>query len=236
MTFHSWQSLLLLDGLPRLSLPVQCPKVLHDQERDLAEDLRSLSVATSTAEASYHSHAVQTLAKWSTKIQAVAPSVLLPSGRTFSNAMSGGRTAPTDVIDAIEAALRLELQKPNMHARLVQSSNIAGSLEDCINSSSARFDDTNFYRQLLRDVIDSRGIANEGSVDQQGWAQQQKALRARRKKNVDTRASKGRKLRYQVHEKLQNFMMPVENNSGTWHAEQVDELFATLLGINSYHS
>lgn len=72
------------------------------------------------------------------------------------------------------------------------------------------------------------------------------------KKVVDTRASKGRKIRfvilslshtshltssidhhkyhrYHVHEKVQNFMTPIEIANG-WHDEQVDELFASLLG------
>jgi protein AATF/BFR2 len=34
--------------------------------------------------------------------------------------------------------------------------------------------------------------------------------------------------RYEVHEKLQNFMVPVAQ--GGWHEEQIDELFASLLG------
>ena len=32
-----------------------------------------------------------------------------------------------------------------------------------------------------------------------------------------------------MHEKLQNFMVPVPNASG-WHEEQIDELFSSLLG------
>jgi protein AATF/BFR2 len=35
--------------------------------------------------------------------------------------------------------------------------------------------------------------------------------------------------RYEVHEKLQNFMVPVPV-PGSWHEEQIDELFASLLG------
>jgi protein AATF/BFR2 len=97
------------------------------------------------------------------------------------------------------------------------------------------------------------------------------------KKVVDTRASKGRKIRcvtsravlalppslpgttdtsfprrsYHVHEKIQNFMIPIDagkfpclplprttlilsclrsSRIGGWHEEQVDELFASLLG------
>jgi protein AATF/BFR2 len=36
---------------------------------------------------------------------------------------------------------------------------------------------------------------------------------------------------YAVHEKLQNFMVPVPIQD-IWHEEQIDELFASLLGKN----
>lgn len=52
------------------------------------------------------------------------------------------------------------------------------------------FDDTDFYQQLLRDVVDS----GAGERVQADWIAAQKARKAR--KQVDTRASKGRKLRY----------------------------------------
>ena len=51
------------------------------------------------------------------------------------------------------------------------------------------FDDTDFYQKMLRDVIDARG--NNGGADD--WMLLQKQKKA--KKNVDTKASKGRKLR-----------------------------------------
>lgn len=53
------------------------------------------------------------------------------------------------------------------------------------------FDDTDFYQQLLRDIIDARGNATGGNDD---WMAAQKQKKA--KKKVDTKASKGRKLRY----------------------------------------
>ena len=34
--------------------------------------------------------------------------------------------------------------------------------------------------------------------------------------------------RYHVHEKIQNFMVPVP--TGSWHEEMIDELYASLLG------
>jgi len=87
------------------------------------------------------------------------------------------------------------------------------------------FDDTDFYQQLLRDVIDSKG---RGSGQLTDWTTSQKQKKS--KKVVDTRASKGRKLRYEVHEKIQNFMVPVPLGPGEWHEAQIDELFASLLG------
>lgn len=53
------------------------------------------------------------------------------------------------------------------------------------------FDDTDFYQQLLRDVIDSRSGAGGANTDD--WMAMQKQKKA--KKRVDTKASKGRKLR-----------------------------------------
>ena len=59
------------------------------------------------------------------------------------------------------------------------------------------------------------------------WA----SLKAQRKKNkklVDTRASKGRKIRFDAHEKLENFMAPIP--LGDWHDEMSEELFGSLFG------
>lgn len=51
---------------------------------------------------------------------------------------------------------------------------------------------------------------------------------AKTRKNVDTKASKGRKMRFTVHEKLQNFMAPEDRNS--WEESARDRFFAALLG------
>lgn len=51
------------------------------------------------------------------------------------------------------------------------------------------FDDADFYQQLLRDVIESKGGSGQLMASQ---------TRKKSKKDVDTRASKGRKLRFVV--------------------------------------
>lgn len=52
--------------------------------------------------------------------------------------------------------------------------------------------------------------------------------RGMRKKTkvVDTKASKGRKIRYETQEKLVGFM--TGNDCKTWHQEMIDELFSSL--------
>ena len=48
----------------------------------------------------------------------------------------------------------------------------------------------------------------------------------KQRKHVDRRASKGRKIRYHVHEKLVNFMTPVELKA----PQYASNLFANLFG------
>ncbi|KAF8141717.1 apoptosis-antagonizing transcription factor [Boletus edulis] len=175
---------------------------------DYAGELREASHVASELERAYHPHLVQTLNKWSSKIQAVAPSVLLPSNRNaFSRTTQHIKPAPQLVDETLAD-----------HSKVLTRTRIYRG------KGSRVFDDTDFYHQLLRDIIDARG-SGTGSNDD--WTAVQKEKKARKK--VDTKASKGRKLRYEIHEKIQNFMVPV-STQGSWHEEQVDELFASLLG------
>ncbi|KAJ2701718.1 rRNA-processing protein bfr2 [Coemansia sp. IMI 203386] len=91
------------------------------------------------------------------------------------------------------------------------------------------FDDTDFYQQLLRELIESRMVDSNDPTATLGtrWAAVKQQTRTK-KRNVDTKASKGRKIRYQVMDKLQNFMPPIP--AGTWHEDMVNELFSSLLG------
>ncbi|RKP15437.1 apoptosis-antagonizing transcription factor, partial [Piptocephalis cylindrospora] len=96
------------------------------------------------------------------------------------------------------------------------------------------FDDGDFYAQLLRELIEAKtaGHSTASSVeDPAAVGMRLAALKLQSKKNkkqVDRRASKGRKLRYEIHEKLVNFMVPIPTN--TWRPEMVDELIGGLFG------
>lgn len=68
------------------------------------------------------------------------------------------------------------------------------------------YDDRPFYSTLLKTFItsnasDSKGMSEEDLADIRRYK--------KKKNNVDRKASKGRKLRYNVHTKLQNFMFPI---------------------------
>ncbi|KAG2150227.1 TRAUB-domain-containing protein [Suillus bovinus] len=200
--------------------------------KDYASEFREATQAAASVEHIFHPYLVQTLNKWSTKIQAVAPSVLLPSNRNAFSKSSQALKSASQLVDETLADHDKVLQRTRVYrgkeSRLgVDESN--GGDEEVKNDLEV-FDDTDFYHQLLRDIIDTRGNGGRGNED---WMEVQKQKKA--KKHVDTKASKGRKLRYEVHEKIQNFMVPI-TTQGSWHEEQIDELFASLLGIGFENS
>lgn len=141
---------------------------------------------------SYHPHLVQTLNKWSSKIQAVAPSVLLPSNRnTFSRTTQHIKSAPQlideTLADHSKVLTRTKIYRGKGSRLRVGTTDEDGSQE---KEDAETFDDTDFYHQLLRDIIDARGNGTGANDD---WIAVQKEKKA--KKKVDTKASKGRKLR-----------------------------------------
>ncbi|KII85809.1 hypothetical protein PLICRDRAFT_44220 [Plicaturopsis crispa FD-325 SS-3] len=206
----------LQEGLLLANESIQPPARKKRKTSPSEADLFDATRAAAALESAFHPHLVPTLQKWSAKIQAVAPSVLLPSTR---NAFSKAH-APKSAVQLVDDAL-------GDHAKLLKRTRTRRAAEDDDLEDVEVFDDTDFYQQLLRDVIDARGNGVGGADD---WMLVQKQKKAQKKKKVDTKASKGRKLRYEVHEKLQNFMVPVPVQHGGWHEEQIDELFASLLG------
>lgn len=90
------------------------------------------------------------------------------------------------------------------------------------------FDDSDFYHQQLRELIERKtaDIDDPIAISRQ-WLEIQK-LRNKVKKKIDTKASKGRKVRYNTHSKLVNFMAQMDNC--TWTDESKDDLFKSLFG------
>lgn len=131
----------------------------------------------------------------------------------------------------------LEGQLVSSAERLVKRTRVPRS---CAPTQAARkvaedpsiYDDADFYQLLLKELVDQRSSdagagANgaNGDVPTVRWTA---VSEAKTRKLVDRRASKGRKLRFTVHEKLQNFMAPEDRRS--WEEEAIDRLFGTLFG------
>ncbi|KAJ3524227.1 hypothetical protein NMY22_g11097 [Coprinellus aureogranulatus] len=130
----------------KLDSEVSIPSVLHD--------LEEASKEAADFEQAYHSHLVPTLSKWSTKIQAVAPSVLLPSNKgTFSK----GKQAPKSAVQLVDETLldhahllsRTQLRRaPGSRVGKVPVEDSQETKEDV-----EVFDDTDFYQKMLRAIM-----------------------------------------------------------------------------------
>lgn len=91
------------------------------------------------------------------------------------------------------------------------------------------YDDDDFYHQLLRDLIEykSSDITDPVQLSKQ-WIKLQN-MRHKMKRKIDTRATKGRRIRYNVHNKLINFMAPITIND-MWTDHAKNELYNSLFG------
>lgn len=184
-----------------------------------------------------------TVTKWSDKVLS-ASGLSISSSKKFK---AVNQNAMHAIDHSLGAGERERLVKRTRTKRSVvgvvgESELGRGGLEGEKQVDEECFDDGDFYQQMLRDVVESRML----DIDDPTLASLRLAsARGKKQKQVvETRASKGRKIRcvpctvnectltsprrYHVHEKVQNFMIPIE--AGTFHEEQIDELFASLLG------
>ncbi|KAJ1930280.1 rRNA-processing protein bfr2 [Tieghemiomyces parasiticus] len=187
----------------------------------------------------------ETLEKWGAKVQAASGVALHKKLRAFNQ--SAVHQAQQTLADRERLVERTQVKRtayPPLVPHIGGTSDSDDPAADSVGGSSSSnsrdvhiFDDHDFYQSLLRELIESRtGGGGDGAGDPTSlakrWAtlkeQQAAQDRERRNKAVDTKASKGRRLRYNVHEKLLNFMAPTP--SFGWHAEMIDELYSTLLG------
>jgi protein AATF/BFR2 len=165
------------------------------------------------------------LDKWSSKARAVSA---LPGPRSqLIDHSSQSRNSITAVLDTYLAS---ESDKLVAQASGTPSnpSSTAHTLHTPI------YDDTPFYQSLLRDLIASRSSVGPLSNLAAGTTTTLLPSATRlhppgsKNKRVDTKASKGRKVRYTVHEKLQNFA--AEEERGTWEESARTEFFGSLFG------
>lgn len=202
------------------------------RKRGSADYLDEALDALSSIEQAVLPYEHTTIAKWSDKV--ASASAALGSQNKFK------ALGPQNTLRQIESILTQDMD------RLVERSRIrrgpSGKTVKVVGRDAALepvagekdvsaevFDDTDFYQALLRDVVDlGHGTASAGGP---GSYANFNNVSKKKAAGVDPKASKGRKLRYHVHEKLQNFMAPIPMLS--WEKEQIDELFKGLLGGRS---
>ncbi|KFY65750.1 hypothetical protein V496_02356 [Pseudogymnoascus sp. VKM F-4515 (FW-2607)] len=164
-----------------------------------------------------------TLAKWSARVRGTTAA---PISRKLNN------VAEQSIVDVLSE----QLSGSNAE-RLVKRTRMPRScapiqVKAKITEDENIYDDADFYQLLLKELVDQRMVESSSAPSMgaggQPIAQWAAAKEARTKKNVDTRASKGRKMKFTVHEKLQNFMAPEDR--GLWEPEAIDRFFGTLLG------
>lgn len=158
------------------------------------------------------------LDKWSRKVQSVT--VAAPASRLGAK--------PKTLISALQDQLA------NPDGRLVKRTRVPRSCAPAqaskkMTESEDIYDDADFYQLLLKELVDQRTVE---SAAEQSSAVASVMLTANKeaktRKVVDRKASKGRKLRFTVHEKLQNFMAPEDRRA--WEQGAIDRLFGTLFG------
>ncbi|EFR04856.1 bfr2 [Nannizzia gypsea CBS 118893] len=170
------------------------------------------------------SHRRGVLDKWSRKVRGARSS-------TLSNNSRGKLLNTNSEEQSITAVLETYMSK--------ESKNDKPSASTTESGTGIGYDDTAFYQSLLRDLVEQRMAASTNGgvildsistqLPRSGTTNPITGMRKDKvKRAVDTKASKGRKMKYNVHEKLQNFMAPEDR--GTWSNRARDEFFASLLG------
>ncbi|KAL8188696.1 hypothetical protein R6Q57_029716 [Mikania cordata] len=119
------------------------------------------------------------------------------------------------------------LRDPSRMIRGMQlSRSVVAVFGDAINADDdpELLDDSEFYQQLLREFFET---VDPGSSETAFYAM--KRLQTKKRKIVDRRASKSRKIRYHVHEKIVNFMAPEPMNV----PPMAPKLFENLFGLKT---
>lgn len=172
---------------------------------------------------SYTEYRDSVIKKWNDKTRIATGSLSKSSGHT--------------TLKQIEFAMS-DVSKLRKRAQLKRSEyNIVGKSSPNDDNDGRRiqeydpeiYDDDDFYHQLLRDLIEykSSDVTDPIQLSKQ-WIQLQN-MRRKMKRKIDTRATKGRRVRYNVHNKLINFMAPITVYD-TWTDIAKNELYNSLFG------
>jgi protein AATF/BFR2 len=211
-----------IDGYRRSMLPENAKaKIGQKRKRGLEMDMTTQAIWDSMEETETLAlaHRRKVLDKWSSKVR---NTTAMTSSRKLGPATSQSLVSILD--DQMLSSDRLikRTRTPRSCAPIQASKKV----DEDVNI----YDDADFYQLLLKELVDQRTLdSTSTTTDGAGITVRWAALKeAKTRKQVDRKASKGRKLRFTVHEKLQNFMAPEDRRS--WEQEAIDRFFGTLFG------
>lgn len=186
---------------------------------DLSTSTAALWGYTNEDEQSARQQRRKTLDKWSGRIGATT----VPVGNKL-NLNAGTR-------HSISSMLEEQLVDPE---RLVRRSRVPRSCAPLqagkgVKEDAGIYDDADFYQLLLKELVDQRTADSEAAQSAGVATVQWAAMKeAKTTKVVDRRASRGRKMRFTVHEKLAGFMAAEDRRS--WEDDAIHRFFGTLFG------
>lgn len=200
----------------------------HDSKKrkrqiDGPHELTSLWQEMRALEADAQPSRIKIIDKWSNKVRASDPSRMAATSKSKFNS--------SDQDDRVSTILQTYIiNEQDKHFRTLSTADSDSGVD------VSSYDDDMFYQSLLRDLIATRAATSNAAQNlslstlphklHPSGNKQQKQAR-------DTKASKGRKIRYNVHEKLQNFMA-AEGDTGRdtamWTERGKNEFFGSLFG------
>ncbi|KAH9443917.1 hypothetical protein Pst134EB_026307 [Puccinia striiformis f. sp. tritici] len=161
-----------------------------------------------------------TVRKWSTKINST-------TGLNPKKFNGGKQQQQQNVMDQLDQLWSSKEEREKLITRSRTCKQRVKNPADLfrLSESNSVFEDRDFYLSLLKDVVETATRNQEESMMGMNDYRSQRTHR----ESVDTKASKGRKIRYDIHEKLLSIMVPIQNE--LWNDQQKDELFGSLFGF-----
>ncbi|RLV86307.1 Protein BFR2 [Meyerozyma sp. JA9] len=207
---------------------ISTEKVKNPKKRKLDEYVK----ASTKQDAILAKYREVVLNKWSNKIQNSSGSRALNDGKFKAINQSAEQQVANHLLDKERLIKRTKINRSQITPLGYEEEPESDTNDDAeIPKSKSRgemeqiFDDGDFYRILLNDLVDKK---IQTSNPTSGLNVALASRSAKLKNNVDTRASKGRKLRYHVQDPIANFDAP--RGGWAWNDDQIDEFFASLLG------
>ncbi|KAH6617853.1 apoptosis antagonizing transcription factor-domain-containing protein [Chaetomium sp. MPI-SDFR-AT-0129] len=209
-----------IDSVRHTFMPESSKAKIGDKRKreiDASTPSEQIWESMQAAEAASHSHRRKVLDKWSERVK--QSNAALPT-RKLVNAEA------QTLVSALDEQL-LSSERLVKRARTPRSCAPVQAAKK-VDEDPEIYDDADFYQLLLKELVDQRSSDSGAPGDSVATVRWAALKETKTRKTVDRRASKGRKLRYTVHEKLQNFMAPEDRRS--WEDHAIDRLFGTLFG------